>query len=99
MKRVRTLSSRLRRRDENKDGVAETKKDRDESLSNITEILDHQYASNQNSEKDFNTSPKRYAVSNAQGSEPSSYPPTRTPSPPRGAAKRKASLNLQRAKY
>ena len=99
MKRVRTLSSRLRRRDENKDGVAETRKDRDESLSNIAEILDHQYASNQNSEKDFNTSPKRYSVSNAHGSERSSYPPTRTPSPPRGAAKRKASLNLQRAKY
>ena len=99
MKRVRTLSSRLRRRDENKDSMTERNQVRDENLSNVAEIMDHQYASNQNSEKDFNTSPKRYSVPNAQDSEPSSRPPTRTPSPPRGAAKRKASLNLQRAKY
>ena len=89
-KRVRTLSSRLRRRDEER-----ARKANDENTTNVAEIMDHQYASNQNSENDFHISPKRYSVTN---SEPPSNPPTRTPSPPRGAAKRKASLNLQRAK-
>ena len=92
-KRVRTLSSRLRKREEENEKMKTT-----ESVPNVAEILDHQYASNQNSEKDFHVSPKKYSVSNTQDSEPYSNPPTRTPSPPRGAAKRKASLNLQRAR-
>jgi len=101
-KRVKILSNRLKRKQKTCHANNKVEGELVETKSSNLAAMDHQYASNKSS-VDLESTVERKLESDIDqvSVDPESHsnpPPTRSPSPPRGAAKRKASLNLQRAR-
>lgn len=102
-KRVKILSNRPKRKQKIRHQNNKAEGDLIENKSSKLAAMDHQYASNKSS-VDLESSVERKVENDTIDQvsvDPESHsnpPPTRSPSPPRGAAKRKASLNLQRAR-
>ena len=103
VKRQRTISTRLQQKENVRDtsskslDSAQLKKAKGSMLAE----MDHQYASNKNSIADLEATinPDNISEINIHDTyEHLSNIKKRAPSPPRGAAKRKASLNQQRAR-